>query len=160
MKHIIFFSVLLYDLMLIGLTAKAQCFLMYNYDANGYRIQRQIQCYPATNGGPQLRHTDTSNIPIDSARVSTNSNVAPTDTVIANVCSLYPNPSNGMFSAVLKYPVQDADVYISDVKGVVISRNKMNGTETDFDIREYPPGVYIMHLKSSNYEFDAKVIKE
>jgi hypothetical protein len=143
--------------MLAGLTAKAQCYILYNYNAAGYRILTQYECGLP---GPAWRHTDSSKIPVDSTIISANTTVAPTDTIIMNTCSLYPNPSNGVFTAVLKYPVQNADVYISDAKGVVISRKKMDGTETDFDIRQYPPDVYIMHLKSTNYEFDAKVIKE
>ncbi len=157
MKNIICFSILLFLIILAGLAAQAQCYILYSYNAAGYRTLTQYECGQA---GPAWRHTDSSKIPKDSAVVSANITMSPVDTIIMNTCSLYPNPSNGMFSAVLKYPVQNADVYISDAKGVVISRKKMDGTETDFDIRQYPPGVYIMHLKSSDYEFDAKVVKE
>ena len=159
--RIILFSMLLFHFMLAGLAARAQatsCYIMYSYDAAGYRTQRQLNCPGAP--GPQLKHTNGPKTGTDSTIISTNATVAPADTIIANICSLYPNPSNGVFKAVLKYPAHEADVYIMDEKGAVISRKKMDGTETNFDIRQYPPGVYVLHLKDKDYEFEAKVVKE
>lgn len=154
MKNIVLFSVLLFHIMLITITAKAQttCYIFYSYDNAGYRINRQYQCITGPNsnyqGGPVMRQAHGTGTALGN------------DSIITNTCSLYPNPSNGHFSAVLKYPVHDADVYIADAKGAVISRKKMDGTETSFDISQYPPGIYVLHLKSKDYEFEAKVVKE
>lgn len=152
MKHIILFNILLLNLVLATIAAKAQpCYIVYSYDNAGNRISRVYSCYPNTTGpGPVLKQVHGTGTGA----------VSGSDTTIANTCSLYPNPSNGRFSAVLKYPAHEANVYIMDEKGAVISRKEMDGTETSFDISQYPPGVYVLHLKDKSYEFEAKVVKE
>ena len=82
------------------------------------------------------------------------------DSNVVNTCSLHPNPCTGRFCAVMQYPVKNAEIYITDIKGAVLTRVILNGTKADLDISRYAPGTYIMRLKSGNYQYDVKVVKE
>jgi hypothetical protein len=129
--------------------AEYACYIFYNYDNSGNRIDRHYQC--GNTGGSVMKQVPGTGQVVQGM----DSNLLNT-----NTCSLRPNPSNGHFSAILQYPVKDAEIYIMDMRGVVIARRKLNGTRENFDISDYASGVYVMHLKSGNDEFETKVVKE
>jgi len=139
---------LILSLFLIALSAKAwSCTIVYSYDNAGNRIKRTWAC-------------DTNNNNNNSYRTTNNSATAPIDsTNIENTCSLYPNPSTGYFKLAMQYAV-NADIYVMDVKGVVVAKKTLVGTETDFDISQYAPGIYTLHLVSPGYQFSVKIVKE
>jgi Secretion system C-terminal sorting domain len=146
MKKIFFF------LLLIMLSARARsCTIVYSYDNAGNRIKRTWACDTGNN----------NNNNNNSYRTTNNSATAPIDSAnIENTCSLYPNPSTGYFKLVMQYAV-DADIYVMDIKGMIVEKKKLAGTETDFNISQYASGTYTLHLVSpSGYQFSVKIIKE
>jgi hypothetical protein len=142
MKYLILF------VLLIALYGKAfSCTIIYSYDNAGNRIKRAWSCDTSgSNTNPTYRMANNSPSPEDSGNIE-------------NTCSLYPNPSNGYFKMRMEYAV-NADIYVMDVKGSVVLKKRLEGKETDLDIRQYAAGVYTLHLVSPGYEFSVKIVKE
>lgn len=137
----------LLSILLIVLSAKARsCTIVYSYDNAGNRIKRTWSCDTSNNNNNNRMTNNSARTPIDSSNIE-------------NTCSLYPNPSNGYFKLAMQYAV-NADIYIIDIKGVVVEKTTLVGRETNFNISQYAPGIYTLRLLSPGYQFSVKIVKE
>jgi hypothetical protein len=75
---------------------------------------------------------------------------------------VWPNPTNGIFSLQSSvFSRQSSVVEIADVKGNVLeTRDLEPGTRNlEFNISDFPSGIYIVRIKAGSETFDRKLIK-
>jgi len=71
---------------------------------------------------------------------------------------VFPNPSTGILNLLLPPEIKSASVLIVDIKGNIILSTKVNSTNTSINLFHIKKGLYILHLKTSNYSFIEKII--
>ncbi|MES2836019.1 MAG: choice-of-anchor tandem repeat GloVer-containing protein [Bacteroidota bacterium] len=70
--------------------------------------------------------------------------------------SIYPNPSNGIFTIVSAEKIRD--VVIVNVLGETIYSSQINTSKTEIDLSNQPEGVYFINLKTENGNATKKII--
>jgi hypothetical protein len=126
--------------------AQQESIVTFNYDCNGNRITRQFEI-----GGDR---GDTKN---DSGKVSPS-----IDTFEVLSVALYPNPTEGQFSMVIKGNKENAILHgtITTTTGAVIyDRPVCNETE-HFDLSQQPAGIYLLRLEVGDDSRVWRVIKK
>ncbi len=73
--------------------------------------------------------------------------------------TIYPNPTNGKIN--YKFSgIEAKKITITDQTGKVLLEKSVSGQQGDVDITDYPKGIYIIKVQTSNKVFVTKVIKE
>lgn len=76
-----------------------------------------------------------------------------------NDYNISPNPSKGIFSISSSIEIKSIEVY--NVLGkIIISKQKINSSNYNLDLRTKKSGIYFIKIKSNNYEQTLKIIKE
>ena len=70
---------------------------------------------------------------------------------------IYPNPTNGCL--VLKTLGQNGDLTLTDATGKILIRRKITDFESQFDLRKYPAGIYLLTLETEKGKMVRKIIK-
>jgi hypothetical protein len=118
--------------------AIAQKCLLFDYDADGNRISRNV-----TNNCLEMK---------DYLEVEENE-------IVADV-SVYPNPTNGRFKIIMPESIIDgySCCFIYDINGVLIIEKTM-AAETDVDIGNMPNGVYLLKIINGEETFSKIIVK-
>jgi len=91
--------------------------------------------------------------------------VVTTETVLSEVISLYPNPTNSSYTIIKFNSDLDDDVVISiyDSLGKLVFQNKenniVNGTSIKLDLRNYKKEVYFLNIKSKKHNITHRLLK-
>ncbi len=73
--------------------------------------------------------------------------------------SVFPNPSNGMFTIRLENPlISSADFTVSDIAGKSVFSGNLSQSEQQVDISHLPSGVYTLTLTAQNSSIRKKII--
>ncbi|MCF8448308.1 MAG: T9SS type A sorting domain-containing protein [Taibaiella sp.] len=70
---------------------------------------------------------------------------------------LYPNPTKGIFS--IHTPINISLVSIYNIAGVRIDERTCTTTDTEIDISNQPPGVYMVYVQCGEKQYVSKVVK-
>lgn len=105
--------------------------------------------------------TDTINVGAgfpDAHLVLSVTGVLATDEYLLETASVYPNPSNGVFTIDLKSSTLIEKVSLTDISGkqMAVTLDANNS----FDISSYNTGVYILNLQTSEGVLNKRIIKE
>lgn len=72
---------------------------------------------------------------------------------------IYPNPNNGRFKVQTDEPFNNAQITIYDLKGqVVYEEAQIYGTTVDFNLSNYPSGVYMLTITDGERFMNGKLI--
>lgn len=116
----------------------AQSCLLFNYDADGNRINRFVSdnCLEMKDYLEVIENTEVSDVEI------------------------YPNPSNGLFKIVVPESINKdyAHCYIYNMNGILIIEKSLVD-ESDVDIMNMPSGVYILKMICSDQMFYKIIVK-
>jgi hypothetical protein len=74
-----------------------------------------------------------------------------------DVCYIWPNPNNGIFTLQLDEP---SNVSIYDLKGQLIYSKAKSETRLEVDFSNQPAGLYILRVNNRNNAFSEKIIKQ
>jgi len=72
--------------------------------------------------------------------------------------SIYPNPSNGIFT--LNSQSAKGEIYIYNLLGEVIYKSKMNSSVSRIDLSEHANGIYFVRIISSSEIYSGKLLKQ
>ncbi|MBA7584878.1 hypothetical protein ES708_26844 [subsurface metagenome] len=77
---------------------------------------------------------------------------------------IYPNPTNGIFNASIDNPEeQEADLSIQNINGITILEKHCsfldNNREHEFDISDFPNGIYILTVRIANNIYSKRIVK-
>lgn len=120
---------------------------------------------PATNSSGQYVYTVTGGplCPLDtSATLDLTINICPgiEETVVAKV-EVYPNPVDEVLNITLDRPLQNAQVYIFDLLGrEVFHLNQDLEEKFELTIGTLQPGLYILQIKSEDFDVSKKFTKQ
>lgn len=73
------------------------------------------------------------------------------------VLSVYPNPSNGVYT--INMPEQTSDITIYNMTGKAVFNAKANSSIMQIDISHLPSGVYVLNVDGNNTSFRQSLIK-
>lgn len=75
---------------------------------------------------------------------------------------LFPNPTSGQFSIIMKEPSQTGKLHavLLTMTGVVIDEKDLNETQTSFDLSGQASGVYLLEIKGAEEHQSWKIIKQ
>ncbi len=120
----------------------------YTYDANGNRILRKIIVL-GKNIPDSIQNFDSTEY-LQKVQVNDRKII------------VYPNPTKGLITVMIDpYPEQtEAEIIVLNTVGIVLQRKTIIGVSNHIDFSDYPPGLYILHLKLSEENFEWKIIKE
>lgn len=67
--------------------------------------------------------------------------------------TLYPNPAATELKILVadNFDIRNATYSIYDISGKMISRNKMESTETTLEVSNFPTGLYLIHIQNDKY---------
>ncbi len=72
--------------------------------------------------------------------------------------SIYPNPSNGIFT--LNSQSAKGEIYIYNLLGEVIYKSKMNSSVSRIDLSEHANGIYFVRVISGSEIYSGKLLKQ
>ena len=72
--------------------------------------------------------------------------------------SIYPNPSNGIFT--LNSKSAKGEIYIYNLLGEVIYKSKMNSSVSRIDLSEHANGIYFVRVISGSEIYSGKLLKQ
>lgn len=72
--------------------------------------------------------------------------------------SIYPNPSNGIFT--LNLQSAKGEIYIYNLLGEVIYKSKMNSSVSRIDLSEHANGIYFVRVISGSEIYSGKLLKQ
>ena len=75
-----------------------------------------------------------------------------------NVLTLFPNPSNGIFTIELADFNSESDITIYNIIGGVVKSFKTKETTTTVDLSSYSAGIYLVDLKNDNKKIVKRII--
>ena len=121
--------------------AFAQKCLAFKYDADGNRISRIIK-----SGCLDIRDYEEDQEP-----------EASKEEVV-----VYPNPNNGSFKVVMPESIRQDNSFFElfDVNGLPVCEGNIIDIETDIDIGNYPPGVYLLKIRNGDDVISEIVLKQ
>lgn len=99
---------------------------------------------PATSGDYTVTFTDANGCSSTSAPFSFVVNSIEDETLEAG--TIYPNPSNQLFTIRLNEPLLNGTIQLLDMKGSVLVQNQFNGLMMQFDRGELQAGMYLIKL--------------
>jgi hypothetical protein len=68
-----------------------------------------------------------------------------------NAAFIYPNPNNGLFTLLLKFPIQKGEITIYNELGIKIYNTEINNsTKMDFSLSDLKPGIYFLNIISDS----------
>ena len=111
--------------------------ILFSYDENGNRISRSLL----------FKRIDQPNQdPTTAAQTS---------------YDLFPNPTPGLFSIVLRDPSHSGNPHaiLLNAAGSVVEEKDLDGNSTTFDLSHHPAGIYLLHIEGSEGCQSWKVIK-
>jgi hypothetical protein len=71
--------------------------------------------------------------------------------------TIFPNPTTGKFTVQIPY---GSSISIFDMRGQMFESRTISGNSAEFDISQYPAGVYILNITTSNQVTTKKLIKK
>lgn len=144
MKTINFFAVA--TLMLCGFMTDAQTTVGFTYDGAGNRLKRLIII-------PKSSETNMDSIPAATPL---------TENLDELKVKIYPNPTQGRLSVeILNMQIGDyKEITFYDLDGKRIQYCRVLETTNDFDLSNYPIGMYILHINVGQKVSEWKIIKQ
>lgn len=111
--------------------------IVFSYDSNGNRIARSLLFERIANPG----------------QVNLESHALPYD--------LFPNPTSGKFSVVLKEQVKDIRIHATllTVNGIILEEKDIEHSQASFNLSDQPEGIYLLEIDSPDGHQAWKVIK-
>ena len=111
--------------------------VQFTYDENGNRISRSISFKRIAN--PQHSTEESLDTPYE----------------------LFPNPTSGSFSLVMKDPEKQQKLHamLLTLSGMVIEECDLSGSKVVFDLSRHPSGIYLLEVQCDNRAETWKVIK-
>ena len=83
------------------------------------------------------------------------------NTFDSNAFSIYPNPSNGIFSIKTNLPIEKASITVSDLNGRIVHQLNADVLENQsLNISELQSGMYILTIKNESYNHSQKIVKQ
>ncbi|MGZ3920865.1 MAG: T9SS type A sorting domain-containing protein, partial [Bacteroidia bacterium] len=73
---------------------------------------------------------------------------------------VYPNPSNTGIYTVSELSGTSSEITITTLTGEVIKTFNTMAEIVPLDLKQYPSGIYFLHIKNSNGGYTQKLIKE
>lgn len=125
----------------------------FTYDTNGNRINRQLVIG---------QKNDSLNLSIEGEQLKLFMNDDFEEELGSITYSLWPNPTGGAFVVSISgEPSGSVPVVIAlyTLQGEVLFVENLVARKSEFDIGEYPNGVYVMRLSHKGKEVSWKIIK-
>lgn len=70
---------------------------------------------------------------------------------------LYPNPNRGKFQIIMNNH-RGVNVLVTDIAGRIILQKKISESEVSIDLKDIPPGIYLVSISVKNEKFTRKLI--
>lgn len=74
--------------------------------------------------------------------------------------TVYPNPTNGIFTLKLKDELSGAKILITNMTGQVVYSTFLNSSIKQLDLSHQPPGIYFLSISGTDINEQIKIVKE
>lgn len=148
MKRLLFLIIiLLLGACIKNLHAQINATVVFNYDVNGNR----------TSLNYIITRVEENTESADEEDLSTNG-----DTFGDITISVYPNPTSGILvlSSNSQNQTQDIDVKLMSLQGNIVDERWIADGNTEFNLTNYPPGIYFLSISHDGERQIWKIIKK
>jgi hypothetical protein len=111
----------------------------------------------ATSQGISVTNPDTFCVTVTDANGCTNTDCVSVDfsngvlnPALANLVSIYPNPTNGIISIQLSPEIMDSEIRIASASGQLLFLEETHGGQLHFDLHSYAKGIYVVTVTTKS----------
>jgi len=76
------------------------------------------------------------------------------------IATVYPNPSEGIFTCIMSERVSNTQLTVTSITGQIVYSAFLDSKETQIDLSAQPPGIYILIITGQDYNERIKIVKD
>lgn len=145
---LIYLQIALLVVVLFSASVQAQTSFRFTYDDSGNRVSRAVISLKSASITSDTLQAKQAKKPLE-------------DQVGLQKTRIYPNPTKGLLR--IEFPglaEQGTSIRVFDSNGRLIIQKTGAETENELDLSAYPPGFYILTIRSGQEKKEWKIIKE